>query len=673
MIHLLDDSNGAEGRASFLWREQVRSRFRDCLRDPEAGIAGIGLQDWLTRKSRWRELLTEPIASLERMPRAPLSPRILSEKTYTHFRLQRIVLESFPGWKVGLNLFLPLAPGRYRPILCPCGHGPKWLEDHQLPPQILARNGFAAALFDMPMFGELSRNNNHFIQGVQAWTVGLWSNLFFLIDPIRIADYLQTRPDIDASRGFGVTGVSGGGMCALFLPQVDARISVLAPACCLSPFAAYLTDGFYTGCPENYLWRQVAGGMDYHYLAALAAPRPCLVLSGRQDTLYTADSVERVMVDIRHAYSLEGASDRLRHVAEDCPHKYTASMAQHAVGWFDRWLREGPGDLGRPEHDLLKQEELDCGTAASGEGMAAFVRREAERLRTTRMPCADADTLRTVLAIREPSRQDIVETVPPPSNWTVVGLQRRILKRAGDLPLPLLEMENSAAPAGVFVCISDEDKMRSMRSATGFFGIRRHLVAADIRGFGELAPESSDYDLHSWCSIDRSLSHLLYLLGETVVGRQTEDVLRVLAHAIRACPGEELVVYGHGEAALPALFAGILHERVAKIVLDSFPCNFETIVSSPDTRWKHYVFIPNALRFFDIPELILERREKSFLLCNPCGAMRESVDEETARRIFAPDRKHLTLHVVRDGRSVCEVTSEWLNGASKRGAVTEEA
>lgn len=661
MMHILRSPKTANRPPSLLWREQVQATVRDLLTNRAPDFNRLDRDGWLERKRQWQALMTETRGALQTMRNTPVTARVISETAHDGFRLQRIVLETFPGGPIGLDLFLPVHPGPYVPILCPCGHGPKWMDDHQLPPQVLARRGFAAALFDMPMFGECGQGNNHFIQGVQAWTVGLWSNLFFLIGPLRVADYLETRSDIDVSHGFGATGVSGGGYCTLCLQQVDDRIAVTVPVCCVSSFSTFITDGLYTGCPENYLWGQAATGMDMHHLVALGAPRPCLVLAGTKDDLFTPDNVRHAVDIASRTYALEGVSDRLSLAIEDCPHKYTASMAERAAQWFSRWLKHEALAATEQEPHLLSEQDLDCGTADTATGMWPVIDHEANRLKRERTPQTDNETLLSVLGITMPTDNGTLETVAPPSRWGTQGLSRKILRVADDLPLPIFEVEHESAPPGAVLLFSEKDKWLPLKQVGGFFGLRRHMASADLRGFGELEPEPTDYDLYSWCSIDRSLCHLLYLCGQTALGQQTTDALRVMTHMAGRYPDEELTVYGSGEAALPALFAALLYPRVGRIILHAFPCSFEALTAHAGCAWRQYVFLSGVLRHFDLPELVRARSDKKFLLLQPLDGQRQALDESEAIGLYGAPQPHVSVRVIQDESESYTAVSQWMN------------
>jgi 8-amino-3,8-dideoxy-alpha-D-manno-octulosonate transaminase len=630
------------------WREQTQRHTTQLLAQGRAALHNIDLPAWQSLKSSWQTFIAEQCRSLQGYKGKPIHARLLKETRHTGFRVQNIIFESMPGWQVALDLFLPAHDGPYVPLICPCGHGPKWEADHQLPPQVLARNGFAVALFDAPMFGEKAHHNDHFIQGSQAGMLGMWSNLFFLIDAVRSADYLQTREDMDFSHGCGVTGVSGGGFTTLFMAQVDERVKAIAPVCCVAPFGGHNIAGLYTGCPENYMTGQAALGLDFDHLVCLAAPLPCLVVSGTQDTLFRPALVQKSVDQARSIYALEGVPDRLAACVEDSPHSYTPTMAFEVARWMHRWLLNRDTAIKHVTPEVLSQEELNCGIAETTHGMLEVIQREvATRIDTRQAGTTNADLL-AVLRLSPSAVQPEMEVQAlPDATWGYEGLHKHLIHSANDLTLPVVEAIFPASAQGTLVCFSDAEKTQVLHQIGGLFGLRHRIVSADLRGFGDLEPLPTNYDLYSWCGVDRALSDLLQLSGQTALGQQTSDALRVIEMAQRSAADtpDDLTVYGHGEAALAALFAGLLSPHVKRIVLDAFLCSFAALAVESAPVWKRYQYLPDVLKHFDLPQLLAARPDKQFLLINPLDAHKRRLDEVDALKLYGLDAPHVTLHV----------------------------
>jgi hypothetical protein len=667
MLQILKYHRRAVRNGESLWREQAQKHLRRMLAKGAPDWHHLTREGWQKQKVRWQCFLGEALRSLRDIGRPAIQPISLNEKEYTGFRLQRIVLEAVPGWTVGLSLFLPSGKGPFVPVLCPCGHGPKWNDDHQVAPQVLSRNGFAAALFDMPMFGERARDNDHFIQGPQSLMAGLWSGFYFLVDIVRVADYLMTRADIDASAGIGVTGVSGGGMATMFMPSVDPRVRAIAPVCCTSPLGAHVVDGLYTGCQENYMEGQAAAGLDLQHLLCLAAPTPCLAMAGRDDPLFRPAGVERATEEARKAYALEDASERFAVYVEPCGHRYTATMAREAVGWFRRWLagERNPQPVVSSVTPLT-QADLDCGTAGITAGMRQLTVREAERLSLNRRPQTDDSALRDVLRIDVRRPRIRVCDVPPPSSWGPSTMRRRVVESHNDLPLPALDVVTDAAPSGTILAVGEDGPLEALRQKGGLGMLRRRMIGADLRGYGELAPEAADYDIYGWCSIDRALGDLLLLSGETALGQQTRDALRLIDYAIQSGSSpDELTLYGRGAPAWPLAFAGILHPDVRRIVIDSALASFHALATSASPTWNRYHFLPHVLKLFDLPDLLRLRTDKRFLLIDPIDAAGSRLSEAAATSLHGrPPAEHLALRIRAGADLAGGIVDAWLRDAA---------
>ena len=65
-----------------------------------------------------------------------------------------------------------------------------------------------------------------------------------------------------------------------------------------------------------------------------------LVLSNRQDTLFTMPEMERADRILAEVYKKAGAPRRhYRTNFYDGPHKFDREMQKDAFAWFDRWLK----------------------------------------------------------------------------------------------------------------------------------------------------------------------------------------------------------------------------------------------------------------------------------------------------------------------------------------------
>ncbi len=202
-------------------------------------------------------------------PRTPLGPRVYGKLERDGYTIEKVVLETFPGFTLSGNL--------YRPVE---SDGPD--PGHPLPARPLGRRAGQsrgpaalhplgqAGLRRLPVrHGRLQRQQALHPRiperspppawGLSLATLQTWNS-------IRALDWLTSLPDVDVAR-IGCTGESGGGTQTFLLTALDDRVKVAAPVVMVS-------DTFQGGC----VCENAAGlrhGTDNVEFAALCARGRC--------------------------------------------------------------------------------------------------------------------------------------------------------------------------------------------------------------------------------------------------------------------------------------------------------------------------------------------------------------------------------------------------------------
>lgn len=147
---------------------------------------------------------------------------------------------------------------------------------------------------------------------------------------------LSQRPGVDPIR-LGCAGLSGGGLRTVYLGGLDQRVKCAVPVGFMTTWDDFLlhkafthTWMIYTPLLPNYL--------EFPEIMGLRVPLPTLVMSNRQDELYTLPEMQKSDEILREVYQIAKAPDAYKTSFYDGPHKFDKAMQEEAFGWFARWL-----------------------------------------------------------------------------------------------------------------------------------------------------------------------------------------------------------------------------------------------------------------------------------------------------------------------------------------------
>ncbi len=328
-------------------REHVRSLQEGADFHPPASA-----QAWRDRAQALREQLLVTQGLWPMPPRTPLNPRVFGKVERDGYTIEKVVLETLPGFYLAGNLYRPSeAAGKHPIVLCPHGH---WQEgrinpDLQMRCIRWAKLGCVVFLYDMVGYAD-SKPFGHTFMNPRLDRWGLSLMMLQTWDSIRALDWLISLPDTDAAR-IACTGESGGGTQTYLLTAVDDRITVSAPIVMVS-------DSFQGGCEcENAPGLRI--GTDNVMYAALCAPRPLKLVGATGD--WTAKTLTNAYPAIRGVYELVGQPERVSADVFDFPHNYNQTTRNAVYAFVAPWLldirdpaatREGPQTAEKPE-DLL--------------------------------------------------------------------------------------------------------------------------------------------------------------------------------------------------------------------------------------------------------------------------------------------------------------------------------
>ncbi|AWV97296.1 alpha/beta hydrolase family protein [Arcticibacterium luteifluviistationis] len=296
------------------------------LKMKEFGNTWNDLNSWEARAYKIKQQIISGM-KLDEMPKIEgnFNPIIHGEQIMDGYKVQNIAIESFPGFHITGNLYLPLdGKETHAAILSPHGHLADKRYTHYIQKRgaVLAKMGAVVFAYDMVGYGD-SKQVEHKMP--IALTLQTYNSK-------RVLDYLISRPDVDAER-IGMTGGSGGATQTFVLTAIDDRIKVSIPV-------VQVSAHFFGGCVCE-------SGMPIHKnedlqtnnveIAAVAAPRAQLIISDGVDWTSNTPRVEFPYISkVYEQYNAEHMVQNVHLAGEK--HDYGYSKRVAAYNFFAKHL-----------------------------------------------------------------------------------------------------------------------------------------------------------------------------------------------------------------------------------------------------------------------------------------------------------------------------------------------
>lgn len=291
------------------------------------------LSDWEKRKVHLRRQILSAAGLFPLPERTPLHPQIFGRIERQGYTIEKVLLETLPGYYLGGNLYRPYPnAGKHPAVLNPHGH---WvygrLENQPLDsgPTFginLALQGYVAFAWDMVGYNDTIQTPHVFGSSVeQLWSFGpmglqLWNS-------IRALDFVSSLEDVDTAR-IAIAGASGGATQSFLLAAIDDRLQVAAP---VNMVSAIMQGG--DAC-ENAPGLRI--GTNNVEIAAMFAPKPMLLVSATGDWTRNTPTVEYPA--IRGIYELYGKPDNVETLQLNAPHNFDKENREAVYAFFARRL-----------------------------------------------------------------------------------------------------------------------------------------------------------------------------------------------------------------------------------------------------------------------------------------------------------------------------------------------
>ena len=444
----------------------------------------------------------------------------------------------------------------------------------------LAGNGFVAFVLDTIEFGEIP-GIHHGVHDLAMWhwlSLGYTPAAVEVWNAIRALDYLETRPEVDATRA-GITGRSGGGAVSWFTAAADDRFKVSAPVhgtWSVGPHVA--GDTVRENCDCIYFWNTYQ--FDLPLAGALIAPRPLMIVNASKDGAFPPAGYEPVEQCLRPVYGWYGALEKLAAFSQETGHQDTPAYRKAADEWLNRWLRNDrtPYDEGVIERETdARLTVLDRYPAdALNEGIdRTFI--PAYKLQNYKSLPAWNQRRRGVG--RGPQREGLPRVPEKPG--TVRRMERQVggwtqkyadsfnveftteesVRVQGQLFIP--RNGKTSHPALIYVKDKD-DIVFSVDYDLLLSAFADHVVLV-------LNPRAVDYPMN----VNRTSSTKMTaaLLGGTLESMQLWDILRSVDYLIdeQKLSLSAISVYGRKQMGGLAIHAAAQDSRISRVILDDPP------------------------------------------------------------------------------------------------------
>ena len=320
------------------WRKKARTKVMECL-------------------------LTAP-------PAARFEPKIIAEQDRGSYVARKIVFNVTGDSRVLAFLLVPKSAGPHPAVLLLHDHGAKFdigkekvIEPWDEPPEKiessrkwitqyyggrfigdeLARRGYVCLVTDMLNWSDRGGGGYENQQALAANLFQFGASLAGLIahEDLRAAEFLATRPEVDAKR-VAAMGLSVGGYRTWQIAALSDRVAAGVSVGWMSTRKGLMS-------PKNNVTRGqsaftmlhpgLGNQLDYPDVASIACPKPMMFLCGRRDGLFPVATIEDAFAKMRRVWESQRAGAQLETRLYDAPHEFNATMQADAFAWLDRQLK----------------------------------------------------------------------------------------------------------------------------------------------------------------------------------------------------------------------------------------------------------------------------------------------------------------------------------------------
>jgi len=351
-----------------LYRIITNEAFQLLDERAEIVVSYQSAEDWKLHQTMAKEMLC---GSLSKFRKSALNARITGVMERETFTVEKVLLESHPGFYLTAGIFLPKNIQHPAPtVIYACGHTELGFRDEKYQHVILnlVDKGFIVFAFDPIGQGERlqypGKNNGksnlghptkeHSYAGIQTLLTGTSITDYFIWDGIRILDYLETRPEVDINR-IGMTGRSGGGTQTAQIAACDERIYAIAPENYITSFKRLLQSIGPQDAEQN-PYNGIIKGFDHADYLHIHAPKPALIISTTND-FFSIQGTRESYDEASISYAALGKPQNIEMTEDFGAHESTKNNREALYAFFQKHL-DHKGDPNDKETLAFTAEEL---------------------------------------------------------------------------------------------------------------------------------------------------------------------------------------------------------------------------------------------------------------------------------------------------------------------------
>lgn len=304
----------------------------------------------------WQNQLRRKLQELVGIMPEPteLNVRVDFTEEHEQFFERRFVFQSEELCHVPCHLLIPkTGTGPYPLVICLQGHttgmhislgrtcysgDQRYLGGDRDFAMQAVNQGYAALTLEQRCFGERRDAQPEHVHRCQQGTMGALLLGRTMVgervwDIKRAIDAVEAFPEVDHDR-IACMGNSGGGTVTYYAACLEPRIRIAMPSCSVCTYKDSIGRIYH--CTDNY----IPGVYQYFEMGDLAgciAPRPLVVVAGREDEIFPIGGVEENFAIIQQIYEAAGVPASCRLVVGDGGHRFYAEQGWEAFRELAGW------------------------------------------------------------------------------------------------------------------------------------------------------------------------------------------------------------------------------------------------------------------------------------------------------------------------------------------------